>query len=611
MATRKTLQRQFLGPRYSPSSEAEMGVYNQAQSGMSALSQNLNQMTNFFFKEMQTRAVEEGEIYGATNPITLKELQKMEEGENITARFGYGAKGKAARKAAFQALQSEIEIEASKEYQTYMTNAEINNLSIEQVADGLDAITIGYTSKLKQIDAQTGINTKARLSQLTNSYYSSYAADVIKKQKQNEQLKLILNTEQEIDSIPVVLKTFIRNEPPNTIVTELTNLKNRFSQQIMNSNLDANDKLKFIQNGEERIDESIIRGMVEFYQEQGLDLNTLIDTKQTNPYMKSLYSMLSPSTKSNYVDKINNKLSEINNENSIQSKQTATLINLSKDKIEQNLNRFFNQFTPGMDVPNDITSTIQKLKIIDRDAAVKYEENIADIAAGFSINVDQILTNSLNKKVNNGTLEFTDIKDNLSKLTAEQWEEYSKKALDIQMTEIQDFKQKVVSDPALKKLYPEFAIDYSKVVHIKEREQEKLVRQQTIEAGMSQLAKQAKLKQEPFDPFTAYQQVVKGLPQFITKSQLEEQATKATASVISDIAGVSSILRDSGILSDDMNIVDNLEFYKDFEKRYKQFNMRLSRIVKSKKDTGLTSTTFTNIIQKVRERIKQLESGNE
>ena len=222
-----------------------------------------------------------------------------------------------------------------------------------------------------------------------------------------------------------------------------------------------------------------------------------------------------------------------------------------------------------------------------------------------------MLTNSLNKKVNDGTLEFTDIKNNLSKLTAEQWEEYSKKALDIQMTEIKDFKEMVVSDPKLHKLYPEFAIDYSQIVHIKEREQEKLARQQTVEAGMRQLAKQAKLKQEPFDPNTAYQQVIKGLPQFITKTQLEEQATKATASVISDIAGVSSILRDSGILSDDMNIVDNLEFYKDFEKRYKQFNMRLSRIVKSKKETGLTSTTFTNIIQKVRNRINQLESGNE
>ena len=60
-----------------------------------------------------------------------------------------------------------------------------------------------------------------------------------------------------------------------------------------------------------------------------------------------------------------------------------------------------------------------------------------------------------------------------------------------------------------------------------------------------------------------------------------------------------------------MNIVDNLEFYKEFERRFKQFNSKLARIIKSKKDTGLSSSEFTNIISKVRDRIEQLESGNE
>ena len=611
MAERLRQNRQILSSSLSPSARTEVGILEQQAAGQSQITKLLNTMSGFFYDQMQEKVVEEGEQYGATNPITLKELEKMEQGENITARFGYGVRGKAARKVAFGALQSEIEIEASKDYQTYIMDAELKNLPIEEVADGLDAITIGYTSKLKEVDAQIGLNTKARLSQLTNSHFSSYAADVIKKQKQNEQLKSILNTEQGIDLLPVLLKNFIKNEQPEVILKELSKLKNNLKTQIMDSNLKINDKKKYIQSGEDRIDESIIRGMVEYYQDQGLDLNTLIDTKQTNPYMKNLYSMLSPKTKSNYVDKINNKLTEINNENSIQSKQTETLINLSKDKITQKLNRFFNQFTPGMDVPDDIINTIQKLKMVDRDVAVEYEENVADIDAGFSINVDQTLKIFLDNKVNDGTLEFTDIKNNLSKLTVEQWQEYRKKALDVQMTEIKDFKEEVVSRPSLHKLYPEFAIDYSQIIRIPEREQEKRARQQTVEAGMRQLAKQAKLKQEPFDPDTAYQQVVKGLPELITKSQLEEQSNKATLSVISDIAGKSSIFRDAEILADDMNIVDNLEFYKEFERRFKQFNSKLARIIKSKKDTGLSSSEFTNIISKVRDRIEQLESGNE
>ena len=71
MAKRRTLQRQFFSPSYSPSASAEAGVFEQQASGMTQLANSLNQMSNFFYKEMQTRAVEEGEMYGAANPITL------------------------------------------------------------------------------------------------------------------------------------------------------------------------------------------------------------------------------------------------------------------------------------------------------------------------------------------------------------------------------------------------------------------------------------------------------------------------------------------------------------------------------------------------------------
>lgn len=179
MATRKTLQRQFLGPRYSPSSEAEMGVYNQAQSGMSALSQNLNQMTNFFFKEMQTRAVEEGEIYGATNPITMDELeQAARTGEDVTGRLGYGLKGQAARSTAFASVISEIELEASRDYMAYIENAKLTQQDPQDVIDGLDSITLGYTSLLKKASPENYGIVKGALSKLSNGVLKGYINDI-------------------------------------------------------------------------------------------------------------------------------------------------------------------------------------------------------------------------------------------------------------------------------------------------------------------------------------------------------------------------------------------------------------------------------------------------
>lgn len=179
MATRKTLQRQFLGSRYSPSSEAEIGVYNQAQSGMSALSQNLNQMTNFFFKEMQTRAVEEGEIYGATNPITMDELeQAARTGEDVTGRLGYGLKGQAARSTAFASVISEIELEASRDYMAYIENAKLTQQDPQDVIDGLDSITLGYTSLLKKASPENYGIVKGALSKLSNGVLKGYINDI-------------------------------------------------------------------------------------------------------------------------------------------------------------------------------------------------------------------------------------------------------------------------------------------------------------------------------------------------------------------------------------------------------------------------------------------------
>tara|TARA_R100000781_G_scaffold96859_1_gene60765 strand:- start:181 stop:1968 length:1788 start_codon:yes stop_codon:yes gene_type:complete len=221
MATRKTYQRQFLGPRYSPSPEAEMGVYNQAQSGMSALSQNLNQMTNFFFKEMQTRAVEEGEIYGATNPITMDELEKAARtGEDVTGRLGYGLKGKAARSTAFASVISEIELEASRDYTAYIENAKLTQQDPQDVIDGLDSITLGYTSLLKKASPENYGMVKGALSKLSNGVLKGYINDIAD------------IAQQQIQSMAAVKIEGIKSNLGNYMEGELD--PNKTEQQMIN-----------------------------------------------------------------------------------------------------------------------------------------------------------------------------------------------------------------------------------------------------------------------------------------------------------------------------------------------------------------------------------------
>ena len=91
---------------------------------MTQLANSLNQMSNFFYKEMETRAVEEGELLGALNPITIDELKKSAKtGKDVTDRLGYGSKRKGAWVLPLKVLQHEMEMEPSRDYQKFMSKA--------------------------------------------------------------------------------------------------------------------------------------------------------------------------------------------------------------------------------------------------------------------------------------------------------------------------------------------------------------------------------------------------------------------------------------------------------------------------------------------------------
>lgn len=186
MATRRTLQRQLLSPSYSPSASAEAGMFEQQASGMSQLASSLNQMSNFFYKEMETRAIEEGEMYGAANPITLEQLANARKtGEDVLKNYGYGAKGRAARSAALEGLILDVETTALQQFTDIDVKSKQDKVSIEEYADRLDSAVNGYTDMIKKFpEVQTKV--KASLSVTANGYLKNYATDVAKIQEQND-----------------------------------------------------------------------------------------------------------------------------------------------------------------------------------------------------------------------------------------------------------------------------------------------------------------------------------------------------------------------------------------------------------------------------------------
>jgi hypothetical protein len=179
VAERVRQNRSILSSGYRPSAATEVGILEQQLSGQDQMTRLLNTMSSFFYDQMAEKVVEEGEQYGAANPITMEELEQASQtGEDPTKRLGFGTKGKAARSTAFLNVISEIELQASRDFSEYITQAKTQELDPQEVADGLDAISLGYSNILKDVSPTDHIKLKGELSQITGGHFKGYINDL-------------------------------------------------------------------------------------------------------------------------------------------------------------------------------------------------------------------------------------------------------------------------------------------------------------------------------------------------------------------------------------------------------------------------------------------------
>jgi len=203
MAERVRLNRSILSSNYRPSAATEVGLLEQQAAGQSQITQLLNTMSGFFYDQMAEKVVEEGEMYGATNPITMEELEKASQtGEDPTKRLGYGLKGKAARSTAFQSVMSEIELQATRDFSEYITQAKTQELDPQEVADGLDAISLGYSNILKDVSPTDHIKLKGELSQITGGHFKGYINDLADIQITRDKATTAAEIESTLTKIP-------------------------------------------------------------------------------------------------------------------------------------------------------------------------------------------------------------------------------------------------------------------------------------------------------------------------------------------------------------------------------------------------------------------------
>ena len=595
MAERVRLNRSILSSNYRPSATTEVGLLEQQAAGQSQITQLLNTMSGFFYDQMAEKVVEEGELLGARNPITIDEIKKAQQtGENVVGRLGYGMKGKAARSTAFKILQNEIEVEARREFQNVTNEAIKQNIPYEELADSLDAITIGYTDLLSSVDPKMAYNVKGNLSVISNSLYTKYADDQIKKQQANDTLREMFAMQDDIQTIKPTLKQFIKGGDPKAILSWTKEYRQTFEEVILNSNLSDANKAKFRNESQDIIDDVIVETLVEYSLDNNVSLSRLIEKEIKNKGqlskgniiyniknsdISSLVNSLSRESINNLVPKLNTKLEEMNDQKKIDLDQGIAEAQIKQDVINQRLKSYFETYNlSDGPIETNIQADIEELKFLNQPLYNKYAKAFKGSRAGFATrpNIELELMIEQQIKEDPFNFEITDLLAEQENLTQEFFESMKKEVVANQQEEYKEFLKEVSINSALAREFPELnsQINESNVAFFSAAKQKDEYARKTIMQNFLKLeATKSVRKGRAFNP-------VEALRKFkIDNADLlaDPRGRKAAAAKIGTEHFTNFIdkykegLKNTGLFRDLQypdDIVDTEEFYKTIAKNY-------------------------------------------
>ena len=165
------------------------------QRGMAQLSNSMDRMSAFFGEKARMEAEIEGAEYGAQNAPTAEQLRDaFQSGEELELPGGTGTiYDRAARKAALDITQTEVEFEARKRINEILTNAELNGTNPATILDDIDAVTHGFAATFDETSPGVSRKLRAGLSIWANGKMATYENSYIAEQKTRSQSNWISN----------------------------------------------------------------------------------------------------------------------------------------------------------------------------------------------------------------------------------------------------------------------------------------------------------------------------------------------------------------------------------------------------------------------------------
>ena len=199
---------------------------------MNVLASNLDKMSNFFFKRAETTAQIEGAEFGAKNAITEKQLRDQSlSGEEIENRLGdrNTVFGRASRKASITVLETELELSAKKLISETVQNAIATNQDADDLATGLDAITLQYSKLAGQVSPILGKRLTATINTASSAKYHDYAVKQANESLKVLKAKKLANINLKVDDLSTTLTKIVDEAPDEKSILKILDTKDKNS----------------------------------------------------------------------------------------------------------------------------------------------------------------------------------------------------------------------------------------------------------------------------------------------------------------------------------------------------------------------------------------------
>jgi hypothetical protein len=176
-----------------------------------AITNSLDRLSQFAFKEASEKAQREGALYGAENQPTVEQIMlAKEQGQDINSLFPKPgtAFGDAARKIQGAQLRVELEAKGREELTSVSAALDVGQIDLKEAQLRIKGMTDGFGRTLSQLSPEDGLRFRASI--------ATAGSDVYKKAQEKQtkifQSGLRSNAERLISDTPRLLSDSLKYE---------------------------------------------------------------------------------------------------------------------------------------------------------------------------------------------------------------------------------------------------------------------------------------------------------------------------------------------------------------------------------------------------------------